>query len=223
MRYRGTRPACWIVCLSIVAGSLLLGTASRGSASPRVHVAIERVTVNPRVVAPYAWANVQVTGLPVARTVEVRLAGASGISGALLPWHRLHRDGSTWTARLPQPVLAGIYPIELRARPAHPIKREGAEYLRVYWAGTNTRPLFPSPEGAVEWWVQHIGGRLVAIRQWPGTAIDHRLARLHRLYVVAYTPRTSQATQDPLGAWITTVREGDIGGWRVLEVGDTPP
>jgi hypothetical protein len=207
----------------LVSVAVLAGGAGRGAAALGLQTEHVRISLRPRTVAPYEWATVEVAGLAEASAVEVRLAGASGIRGTLLPWITLHRRSVTWAGRLPQPVLAGIYPIELRSRPARPVVLAGAEYLRVYWEGTSKRPLFPSPEQAVEWWVHQADGTLLAIRRWPRTAIDHRLVRLHRLFVVAYRPRGPQPSGDRLGAWITTVRDGDGGNWRVLEVGVTPP
>jgi hypothetical protein len=121
-------------------------------------------------------------------------------------------------------MLPGIYPIKLRTRPKLAISLAESAYLRVYWDGTETRPLFPTPEQVAEWWVRTVtGGTLVAIRRWPRQAIDHRLASLHRLFVVAYSPRGRPAQQERLGAWITAVREGYRGRWRLLEAAVTPP
>ena len=183
-----------------------------------------RITVSPRIVAPYDSATIDVSGVTGASAVEVRLVGASGVRGARLPWLPLQRRKGSWTGRLPQPVFAGIYPIQLRTRPPLPIAPGPATYLRVYWEGTSRLPLFRSPERAVDWWVTHVaGGTLVAIRRWAPQAIDHRLTLLHRLFVVSYTPNSRPTPADRLGAWITTVREGSRGGWRVLEAGVTPP
>jgi len=68
-----------------------------------------------------------------------------------------------------------------------------------------------------------VGGRLDAIRRWPGTAIDHRLPALHRLFVVAYSSPNKPAAADRLGAWVTAVREGFDGRWRLLEASVNPP
>ena len=184
-----------------------------------------RITVTPRIVTPYGWATIEVDGVPEATAVAVKLEGASGVLGTPIPWIALgrQRDGN-WLARLPQPVLPGIYPIELRTRPKLAISLAEVAYLRVYWDGTNTRPLFPTPEQVAAWWVRNVaGGTLVAIRPWPRQPIDHRLASLHRLFVVAYSPHSSPAPQERLGVWITAVREGYRGAWRLLEATVTPP
>lgn len=135
-----------------------------------------RITVTPRTVVPYGWAWIKVDGVPEATAVAVQLEGASGVLGTPIPWIALrrHRDGN-WLARLPQPVLPGIYPIKLRTRPNLAISLTEVAYLRVYWDGTDTRPLFPTPEQVAAWWVRNAaGGTLVAIRRWPRQAIDHR-------------------------------------------------
>jgi hypothetical protein len=214
-----TRNRIRVVLAPLLAAILL--SAGVGSASTAPHV---RVVVSPRVVAPYDWATIGVSGLSTASSVEVRLVGASGVRGTPLPWTALHRRAGVWQARLPQPVFAGIYPIRIRTRPALAIAPAEAGYLRVYWQGTERRPLFRTPQEAAAWWVRHATrGTLVAIRRWPGTAIDHRLVRLHRLFVVAYSPPGTRSQASRLGAWVTAVREGDTGEWRVLETSVTPP
>lgn len=208
--------ATGVTCLAVAADA---GTAP---APPTHHV---RITVTPRTIVPYGWARIEVNGLPDATAVAVQLEGASGVLGTLFPWIALRRrrDGN-WLAPLPQPMLPGIYPIKLRTRPKLAISLAESAYLRVYWDGTETRPLFPTPEQVAEWWVRTVtGGTLVAIRRWPRQAIDHRLASLHRLFVVAYSPRGRPAQQERLGAWITAVREGYRGRWRLLEAAVTPP
>lgn len=208
--------AAWVICLVVPAG---VGTVT----APPTHQV--RITVEPRIVVPYGWAQIEIRGLPGAAAVEVQLEGASGVLGTLFPWIALqrHRDGS-WLARLPQPVLPGIYPIKLRTRPKMMISLAEVAYLRVYWDGTEMRPLFATPEQVAAWWVGNVaGGALVAIRQWPRQAIDHRLGSLHRLFVVAYSPAGRPAPQERLGVWITAVREGYRGKWRLLEASVTPP
>jgi hypothetical protein len=183
-----------------------------------------RIIVTPRVVAPEDWARIEVVGLRDVSSVDARLIGASGVTGKPSPWVELRRHGDNWTIRLPQPVLAGIYPIEVRTRPSVVIAPAVTAYLRVYWPGTMTQPLFSDPEQVAESWVRHVaGGTVEAIRPWPGTAIDHRLQALHRLFVVSYDPPHDHAEQDRLGAWITAVREGFGGRWRLLEASVTPP
>jgi hypothetical protein len=210
----------------LILGSLVLGWTAPGSATALVtgRPAHVRITLRPPIVAPYDWSTIDITGLTHASAVEVRIVGASATNGTLSPWIPLRRQHSDWGARLPQPVFPGIYPIELRTQPPLATTPRPITYLRVYWPGTSKRPLFHSPEQAVQWWVSHLAnGTLVAIRRWPPQAIDHRLTLLHGLFVVAYTPRSPPTQAARLGAWITTVREGSHGHWRVLEAGVTPP
>jgi len=184
------------------------------------HVAI---IVTPRVVPEYDSASITVNGLAGARSVEVRMLGASGIRGTLLPWIKLHRQRRTWRARLPQPVLPGIYPIKLRSVPSHSAQGE-IVYARVYDGGTDFQPLFVAPEEVAAWWATQIaGGSLVAVRRWHRTDFDHRLSRLHRVFVIAYDPSGHPASPDKLGAWITAVKEGYHGKWHLLEASTTPP
>ena len=184
-----------------------------------------RITVSPRTVAPYESAEIEVAGLPGATSVEVRLEGASSVLGTSMPWIALHRrDDGNWLTHLPQPVLPGIYPIKLRTRPALAISLTHVAYLRVYWEGTETRPLFSTPDQVAAWWVRHeAGGTLVRIRRWPRQAIDRRLASLNRLFVVAYSPPGLPAPSQRHGVWVTAVREGSRGEWRLLEATVTPP
>jgi len=151
------------------------------------------------------------------------MLGASGIRGTLLPWIKLHRQRRTWRARLPQPVLPGIYPIKLRSVPSHSAQNE-IVYLRVYDGGTDFQPLFVAPEEVAAWWATQIaGGSLVAVRRWHRTDFDHRLSSLHRVFVIAYDPSGDPASPDKLGAWITAVKEGYHGKWHLLEASTTPP
>jgi hypothetical protein len=212
----------WAVWAFVVVGLLGLVTPATVRTAPTTDRV--RIIVTPRVVAPDGWAKIEVVGLADASAVDARLIGASGVTGKPMPWIGLHRHGESWTVRLPQPVLAGIYPIQVRTRPRLVITPAVTSYLRVYWPGTVTHPLFATPEQVVESWVRDVvGGTVEAIRPWPGTAIDHRLPALHRLFVVAYDPPQQQAGQDRLGVWITAVREGFGGQWRLLEAGVTPP
>ena len=180
------------------------------------------ITVTPHIVAEYDWAHIRVDGLAGQRAVEVRLVGASGTTGAPLGWIELQRQDGSWTARLPQPVLPGIYPIRLRGTP--PLRGPvGDAYLRVYDQRV-TYPMFATPEAVASWWVTHVAeAEVVAIRRRPETGFDHRLTHLHRLFVVAYSPPGDTDPADRLGAWITAVREGYRGRWHLLEASVTPP
>jgi hypothetical protein len=181
------------------------------------------ITVTPRVVAEYEWARIRIDGLADARSVEARMLGASDIRGAVIGWFRLDRQRTSWTARLPQPVLPGIYPIALRTVP-HLDRPAPVAYVRVYDQRSVTHPLLATPRQVAAWWVARVaGGRLVAIRRWPRIAMDRRLPSLHRLFVVAYDPRGDPRGADRLGAWLTIVKEGPRGKWHLLEASVTPP
>ena len=84
--------------------------------------------------------------------------------------------------------------------------------------GTRARPSFDDPPDAVGWWVRTVpGATLVALKAWPRPAFDRRDLRLHRLFVVAYSPPGHPSVGDRLGMFVTAVRDGYHGGWRVLE------
>jgi hypothetical protein len=212
---------CWASCTLATGVLSLVIAAGAGTAAKAHHVV---VTISPRVVRPYLWASVNVSGLAEATGVDVRMLGASNVRGDLMPWIPLHRRLGNWQARLPQPVLPGIYPVNVRVGPTLEVTPARVVYVRVYAAGTTRRPTFASPWQVAIWWVTNVaGGAVVAIRRWRGTAFDHRLTRLHRLLVVAYDlPRKSGSTER-LGIWITAVREGYSGRWRLLEASATPP
>ena len=212
-----------LVALAAVAGtSAFARTSQAATRGPNRHHL--RIILSPRVVVPYGWSTIEIVGAADASAVAVRLRGASGVTGQPMPWIPLRRDGDRWTSRLPQPVLAGIYPIEVRTRPASVAKPATAAYLRVYWPGTEALPSFTTPEQVAESWVHDTtGGTLDAIRPWPGTAIDHRLPALHRVFVIAYSPPGQPAAADRLGAFVTAVRDGFNGPWRLLEASVSPP
>jgi len=204
--------------------ALVLGVALLLAPASAPNAAHLRVVITPQVVAPYDWATVNIAGAPEATAVQVRLVGASDATGRLSPWIELRRHGDHWTIRLPQPAFAGIYPIEVRTQPNRVTASRAPTYLRDYWPGTETSPLFSTPEQVAEAWVRDkAGGTLDAIRPWPGNTIDHRLPPLHRLFVVAYSLPSRPSTSDRLGAWITAVREGFHGRWHLLEASVTPP
>jgi hypothetical protein len=71
--------------------------------------------------------------------------------------------------------------------------------------------------------VSHVArGTLVALRPWPLPSFDRRDTRLHRLFVVAYTTRGRAAAADRLGMFVTAVRDGFRGPWRLLEADVLP-
>jgi hypothetical protein len=62
----------------------------------------------------------------------------------------------------------------------------------------------------------------VALRRWPLAAFDPRDPRLHRVFVIAYTALGNQRPDSRRGLFVTTVRDGFRGRWRVLEATTQP-
>jgi hypothetical protein len=176
------------------------------------------VVADPAIVRLGGSASVTVRGL-AGRRLEVRLAGATTPAGAPLGWRPLRLAGKVWRGSLPNPALRGIYPIEVRAGAGRPVARSANWMLRVFTAGTLSRPSFGTPEGVAKWWVRTATGhaRLKALRRWPRPGFDLRDRRLHQLLVVAYSPVGHPDVDDRLGMFVTAVRNGFDGRWRLLE------
>jgi hypothetical protein len=64
--------------------------------------------------------------------------------------------------------------------------------------------------------------RKVTLRAGDVASFDHRDPRLNRLFVVAYASRGDHRPDSRLGLFVTTVRDGYQGGWRVLQVTTQP-
>jgi hypothetical protein len=58
---------------------------------------------------------------------------------------------------------------------------------------------------------------VAALRRWRRPDFDKRDPRLHRLFVVAYNPPGRPRVADRLGMFVTAVRDGYDGRWRLLE------
>jgi hypothetical protein len=175
-----------------------------------------RVAVQPAVVNLYDRSTVTVSGLN-SRSLQVRLRGATYADGKPLPWHSLALVGGVWRGSLPTPALHGLYPIELRATAGAPLIRPQL-FLRVFAPATRARPSFSDPADAARWWVRTVPhATLVALKAWPRPGFDRRDLRLHRLFVVAYSPPGRPGISDRLGMFLTVVRDGYHGGWRLLE------
>ena len=127
-----------VVALAAFTGAFGLARTSE-AATHGHHGAHVRIILSPRVVVPYDRSTIKILGAAHASAVAIRLSGASGVTGQALPWISLRRDRHSWTSRLPQPVLAGIYPIEVRTQPSSSATPVPAAYLRVYWPGTEVR------------------------------------------------------------------------------------
>ena len=109
--------------------------------------------------------------------------------------------------------------LEVRAGAGRPVARSANWMLRVFPAGTLSRPSFATPEGVAKWWVRTATGhaRLKALRRWPRPAFDLRDHRLHQLLVVAYSPVGHPGVDNRLGMFVTAVRNGFDGRWCLLE------
>ena len=191
------------------------------AAQPRTSVA-PRVDLQPSVVRFGEHATIAVSGIDVG-SLEVRLAGATHADGELLPWHSLRFVDGAWRGTLPAPAWRGVYPVELRTRAgASPLKPAGL-FLRVFARGTRARPSFTDPIDAVRWWVRSVPhATLVAVKAWPRSAFDRRDVRLHRRFVVAYSPPGSPEATDQLGMFVTVFRDGYRAGWRLLDASVLP-
>jgi len=187
------------------------GNLANGASAPVV-------ITDPAVARLGGQASVTVSGLP-GRRLEVRLHGATTQAGSRLGWTPLRLEGAVWRGSLPTPALRGIYPIELRAGASRPVRRSAGWMFRVFAAGTLSRPSFATPEGVAKWWVRTATGhaRLVALKRWPRPGFDLRDRRLHQLLVVAYSPPGDPRVVARLGMFISAVRDGYNGDWRLLE------
>lgn len=194
----------------------LIGVPGGTSAKPQV-------LLLPDVVALGQSSRIEVTGIH-SRTLQVRLVGASANSGRPIPWTSLRLERGIWQGRLQMPELRGVYPVELRVRPGASILRSDEWMLRVFAKGTFSRPSFDTPEDVARWWVRSIpgGARLVALKRWPRPAFDRRDPRLHRLLVLAYSLTGRPSVHDRLGIFVTAVRDGYGGHWRLLEATALP-
>lgn len=182
-----------------------------------------QVALHPDVVRLRHTASVTVTGI-AAPTLEVHLQGGSTALGRALPWTVLRRVGNSWQGTLPLPEFRGIYPIELRVARGGQVLRSDKWLLRVFARGTLSRPSFKTPEEVAAYWVSTVGAeaRMQALRLWPRPAFDRRDRRLHQLMVIAYSPEPKTKVRDRLGIFITAVRDGYHGRWRLLEASAAP-
>jgi hypothetical protein len=204
--------------LLLVAALLLAFTlAGAAGADPAPNVAL-----HPRVLRLGQQAKIVVSATH-ARSLEVRLAGATDIAGKTLPWQPLRLAGAVWQGSLRAPALRGVYPVELRIGPGIQPVRPTRVFLRVFARNTLARPSFPTPIGAVRWWVRAVPrGRLLALRAWPRPAFDRRDLRLHRLFVVAYSRPGLPAALGRLGMFVEVFRNGYRARWRMLEATVAP-
>jgi hypothetical protein len=120
--------------------------------------------------------------------------------------------------------LFGIYRLRLRLDHGRRFLSSARWLLRVVPSGTMKRRPSPTATGAVRHFVADLPRHevMVALRQWPLAKFDHRDPRLNRLFVVAYRPRSDRGHSSRLGLFISTVRDGYRGSWRVLEATTQP-
>jgi hypothetical protein len=207
-----------------VAAAALASVASAGHTSSGP----VRVVLGSRVVDLYHSDSVRVSGT-TAGSVEVRLVGAIDRFGRAYrwtpyPWRELRDHGGSWRGLLPAPPLFGIYRLRLRLDDGRRFLSSPRWLMRVFPRGTMKRPSFPTAVGAIRDFVSHLPGDkvLVASRRWPLASFDHRDPRLNRLFVIAYAPRGNTRPGSRLGLFITTVRDGFQGRWRLLEATTQP-
>ena len=206
--------------LLVPLGIVVLFSIASGAEALRRAVVAPQVELQPGVVQLRERATIAVSGIH-ARSVEVLLAGATNALGnqpaTQLPWAPLHLVGGAWRGTLPAPALRGVYPVVLRTRAGRtPMRSE--LFLRVYTPGTGTQPSFGDPADVARWWVRTVEhAKLVALKSWPRPGFDLRDMRLHRLFVVAYSPPGHPQVSDRTGMFVTAVRDGYGGRWRLLE------
>lgn len=213
-------------CLTLLAiiGALAAasGVASAAAETP------PRVSFRPATINLFRRTSVSVTGLP-ARSVEMRLKGATDEAGLAYRWtpcrwRRLRLFDDTWTGALPSPALLGVYELQLRVDGRRQVVQSPKWLLRVFRPQTRTRASFPRPEMVVRNVVDRLPGDevMVALRRLQPAAFDHRDTRLNRIFAVAYAPRGDTRPSSRLGLFVTTVRAGFHGRWRLLEASVEP-
>jgi hypothetical protein len=203
----------------LVAGSLLVGAGTGGAADQPV---APQVSLQPAIVVLGGQATVLVVGWREPR-LEVALSGATDKLGRLLGWRVAQRQGQAWIVELPRPALRGIYPVLLRERAGAPVLRSAQWLLRIFRRQAAHEPTFTTPQAAVRWWVhadRH--AKLAALKRWPQSALDKRDPRLHELFVVAFNVRGRPGIANRLGRFVTAVRDGYRGPWRLLEANVQP-
>jgi len=203
---------------AIMAGGAGADRTAAGRPAPPV-----RITIRPREIDPFQSALVSVSGV-AGGSAEVRLLGATDRAGlayewAPYRWQRLRLRTGRWLGRLPAPALPGIYRIQLRFDRGRALLTSERWLLRVFPRRTGARRSFPTALAAARDYVGRLPGHevMVAARRWPQAAFDHRDPRLNGLFVIAYAPRGHDRLDSRRGSFVTVVRDGYRGRWRVLE------
>jgi hypothetical protein len=211
----------------VMAAVVVTEAADAGHARTRGNRTVRVVFASPAIDL-YHSASVRVSGL-AARSAEVRLVGAidrAGLAYEWKPyrWQVLRVQHGAWRGRLPAPPLLGIYRLQLRVDDGRRLLTSTEWLLPVVPVGTMQRASFPRAVGAVRDFVAHLPGHevLVASKRWPLSSFDHRDPRLNRLFVIAYAPRGDRRPSSRLGLFVTTIRDGYHGRWRILQATTQP-
>jgi hypothetical protein len=206
-----------VAAVLVLAATACGGSRNAGGGGP------VRLALEPSIASLKQRIAISVEGLSGA-AVEARLAGATDANGNAQPWTPLTHSGGAWRGMLPAPALLGIYLVQLRAGIGARILGSHRWLLRVFRPGTLSRRSFATPEQVARYWVTRLPGhaKLVAMRRWRRPDFDHRDRRLHQLLVIAWLPSGRHARRDRLGIFVTAVRDGFDGRWRLLEATALP-
>jgi len=222
MRAKLLLAAAFVAAAAAVTDSADAGQTKTGGSPP------VRLEFGSPAIDLFHSASIRVHGL-AAGSAEVRLVGAidrAGLAYEWKPyrWRTLRVQRGTWHGQLPAPPLLGIYRLQLRIDHGRRFLSSAQWLLPVVPAGTMKRPSFPKAAGAVRDFVAHLAGHevLVASKRWPLASFDHRDPRLNRLFVIAYAPRGDKRRSSRLGLFVTTVRDGYHGRWRILQATTQP-
>jgi hypothetical protein len=176
-----------------------------------------RLVLRPSVTRLRGETRVAFSGIRVP-SLQVRASGASDASGNAFGWQPLRLVDGNWVTRLEAPARRGVYPLAVRVRPGTPAFRAPGWFLRVLARGSSSRPSFAAPVSVVRWWVRTVPrGTVVAVRSWPLPDLDRRDSKLHRLFVVAYSPPGHSDPGDRRGIFVTAFRLAYGSRWRFLE------
>ena len=216
-----------MLATAFAVGAAATATANAGHTTARYPSRV-RVVLATRTVDLYHSASIRVSGT-TSRSVAVRLVGAIDRAGLAYrwtpyPWQVLRVRHGTWRGELPAPPLFGIYRLQLRLDHGRSLVSSVRWLLRVFPRGTMRRPSFATAAGAVRHFVGRLPGHkvLVASRRWPLARFDHRDPRLNRQFAIAYAPRGDARPTSRLGLFVTTVRDGFHGRWRLLQATTQP-
>jgi len=217
----------------LLAAASVLGAAAITAAAAAGHAAADgsrpvRVVLDTPAIDLFQSASVRVSGIAT-RSAQVRPVGAidrAGLAYEWTPyrWRALRIRHGIWHGVLPAPPLFGIYRLQLRVDDCRTVISSPRWLLRVFPHGTLARRSFPRPVSAIRHSVAQLRGHkvLVASRPWPLAEFDHRDPRLNRLFVIAYAPRGDNRPSSRLGLFVTTVRDGYHGRWRILQATTQP-